>query len=90
MNGAAEIRRGADVAVPADARPAETPEQKRARIRSMLLAASTEAPRGASSKALAGIARICFFGAKVRFLLGGALLAGFFFWLKQHSLIPDE
>ncbi len=89
VKGAAEIRRGADVAVPADARPAETPEQKRARIRSMLLVASTEAPRGGSSKALSGLLNLLF-GAKVRFLLGGALLAGFFFWLQQHGLIPDE
>jgi hypothetical protein len=89
VNGAAEIRRGADAAVPADARPAETPEQKRARVRAMLLAAGTETPRGGPSQALLGVLHLLL-GAKVRFLLGGALLAGFFFWLKQHDLIPDE
>ncbi len=88
VNGAAEIRRAADAALPAEARSAETPEQKRARIRAMLLAAG-ESPRSASSKALAGLMDLVF-GAKVRFLLGGALVAGFFFWLQQHGLIPQR
>jgi hypothetical protein len=88
VNGAAEIRRAADAALPAEARPAETPEQKRARIRTMLLAAG-ESPRSVSSKALSGLMELVF-GAKVRFLLGGALVAGFFFWLQQHGLIPDR
>jgi hypothetical protein len=89
VNQAAEIRRGADVAAPADARPTETPEQKRARVRSMLLAAQTEAPSGTSSKALAGLLELAF-GAKVRFLLGGALLAAFFLWMQQRGLVPDQ
>ncbi len=89
VNGAAEIRRAAEIAVARDARPAETPEQKRARIRAMLLSAGTESPRSVSSKALSGLLNLLF-GAKVRFLLGGALLAGFFFWLQQHGLIPDR
>ncbi len=84
VHGAAEIRETMAVG-----HAEEDPAAKRARIKAMLAAARDGNEPEQKSNQVAAILGMLF-GARVRFLLGGVLLAGCLLWLNQNGLLSRE